>query len=89
MSCESPLGLDETTLAPHDDEVVDVAVHVAGAETMEPDNAFAVHSNAETALAVHVKRAMGAVLLLPGPLELDAEQTFGKPDYLVDVVSRF
>jgi hypothetical protein len=56
---------------------------------MEPDNVFAVHPNPETAFAVKVKGAMGAVLPTPGPLELDAKQTFCKPDNLVEEVSRF
>ena len=83
------MRFDETALAAHDNQIVNVAVHVACAETMEPDNAFAIHPNPETALAVQVKWAMGAVLPVPGPLELDAEQAFGKPDNLVDEVSRF
>jgi hypothetical protein len=56
---------------------------------MEPDNVFAVHPNPETAFAVKVKGAMGTVLPTPGTPELDAKQTFGKPDNLVDEVSRF
>jgi hypothetical protein len=32
---------------------------------------------------------MGVVSLVPGSLELDAEQISGKPDNLVDEVSRF
>jgi hypothetical protein len=56
---------------------------------MEPDNVFAVHPNPETAFAVKVKGAMRAVLPAPGPLELGAKQTFGKPYNLVDEVSRF
>jgi hypothetical protein len=56
---------------------------------MEPDDTVAIHPNPETALAVKVKWAMGAVLPMPSPLELKAEQAFSKPDNLVDVVSRF
>jgi hypothetical protein len=83
------LGFEETAPATHDDEVVDVAVHFACAEAMEPDDAVAIHVNPETALAVQVKWAMGAVLPMPSPLELEAEQAFSKADNLVDVVSRF
>jgi hypothetical protein len=56
---------------------------------MEPDNVFAVHPNPETAFAVKVKGAMGAILPTPSLLKFDVEHIPGKPDNLVDEVSRF
>jgi hypothetical protein len=89
MVCENPLGFTEGAPTLHSNQVVDVAVHVARAEAMEPDDTISVHTHSETAFAVHVKRAVGAVLPASGPPELDSKQAFGEGDYLLDVVSRF
>jgi hypothetical protein len=89
MACQNPLGFTEGAPTPHSDQVVDVAVHVARAEAMEPDNIISIHAHSETASAVHVKRAVGAVLPASGPLEFDSEQAFGESDDLVDVGNRF
>jgi hypothetical protein len=79
------LCLPKTALVPDHDDTVNVPIHITFAMAVEFDFTFTIDIHPKTILSIEVERTTGAISILPGALETDAQETLRKIDSGVNI----
>jgi hypothetical protein len=79
------LRLPETAFVPDHDDIVNVPIHLTLAKAVELNLVFTIDIHPETILSIKMERTIGAVSVVPGAFEVDAQETLRKVDGGIDV----
>ena len=77
--------LPETAFIPDHNDIVNVPIHITLAMAVELDFILTIDIHPQTILSIEVEWTIGAVPVVPGAFEIDAQETLCKVDSGIDV----